>query len=126
MAKLIGKIVKQTGYEPKPQANQSPKKIDVWATQMDLQKQLTGLDTLVCPPPAPVTDETRLVNQAIYYIANDDIKSARRCLLATGVMDSWNAKCWCKEEQAVQRRNPEERLRYHGKPMPEEFVIQGV
>lgn len=62
----------------------------------------------------------KMINQAVYYVANNDIKSARKVLISMGV-SSWDAKCFCKEEAKVQARNPEEKARYYNKPMPEEF-----
>ena len=62
----------------------------------------------------------KLINQAIYYVANDDVKSARS-VLKSGGYSGLQAKLFCKEEKQLQRRHPEEVEKYLGKPMPEDF-----
>ena len=64
----------------------------------------------------------KLLNQAIYYVANDEIKIARNCLKSAG-MSGLQAKLFCKDEKAVQKRNPKEVAKYLDKPMPEEFKL---
>lgn len=77
----------------------------------------------------PTDNLSRLLNQAIYYVANDNPKAARKCLLATNelqdnhITSSFEAKCWVKEEAAIQRRHPAERAKFNGKPMPSEFKL---
>jgi hypothetical protein len=66
----------------------------------------------------------KLLNQAIYYVANDKIKEARKCLIS--FMPSLNAKIFCKDEIALQKRRPEEKEKYFNKPMPEEFKINNL
>lgn len=65
----------------------------------------------------------KLINQAIYYIANFDFKSARKCLQKTKLYNRQTAKNWIKSERAVQARNPEEALKYLNKEMPNDFKI---
>ena len=62
----------------------------------------------------------KMINQAIYYIANNDVKSARNCLKSVG-MSGLKAKLFCKDEIQLQKRHPEEVEKYLGKPMPEDF-----
>jgi len=64
----------------------------------------------------------KMINQAIYYVANNDVKSARNCLKSVG-MSGLKAKIFCKDEIQLQKRHPEEVAKYKGKPMPEEFKL---
>lgn len=70
------------------------------------------------------TQVGKLLNQAIYYIANNDLKSARKALQATGLYTRQSAKSWIKSEQILQRRHPNEVLKYLNKEMPEEIKIK--
>ena len=124
MAKKLGKIVKVS--EPYKIKLNTVKQVDIWHDSQAPLAQQAGIPLLCCPPPESVTIHGKLINQAIYWIANDEPKKARRCLLAIpNPQSSYSVKCWVKEEQAVQKRHPEERARYHGKPMPAEFQIEG-
>jgi len=64
----------------------------------------------------------KLINQAIYYVANHDVKSARNCMKSAGY-SSLQAKIFCKDEKQLQSRHPEEVDKYKDKPMPEEFKL---
>ena len=130
--KNIGKIVK--AYDKQSTTTlPAPKKADPFVNQ---QAQMVAdgkiQANLICyPAPAPITNNDKLLRQAIYYVANDRPKDARKCLLAIDLghafhMNSFQAKCWVKEEAAVQKRHPQERNRYHGKPMPQEYQLIGV
>ena len=63
-----------------------------------------------------------MINQAIYYVANNDVKSARNCMKSLGY-SGLQAKIFCKDEIQLQKRHPEEVAKYKGKPMPEEFKL---
>ena len=79
---------------------------------------------VVLTPYQPETGTVRgkLVGQAIYYVANDDTKSARKILISLGAR-SYHAKVWVKEEQAIQKRHPQEKAKYFNKSMPEEYKL---
>ena len=62
----------------------------------------------------------KLINQAIYYVANNDVKSARN-VLKSGGYSGLQAKLFCKDEIQLQKRHPEEVEKYLGNPMPEDF-----
>jgi hypothetical protein len=64
----------------------------------------------------------KMINQAIYYIANNDVKSARNCLKSVG-MSGLKAKLFCKDEIQLQKRHPEEVAKYKDQPMPDEFKL---
>ena len=64
----------------------------------------------------------KMINQAIYYVANNDVKSARNCMKSLGY-SGLQAKIFCKDEIQLQKRHPEEVAKYKGKPMPEEFKL---
>ena len=125
MAKnALGKIVKTveigTVTMPKPKTKHDPFHNNAGVGVLKNAK--------VYQPAPPTTNDSKLLWQAIYYVANDRPKDARKCLLAISPqgnwhMNSWQAKCWVKEEAAIQRRHPQERERYDGKPMPEEFRL---
>lgn len=72
--------------------------------------------------PQTKTFADKMIAQAIYFVANNEKRKARDCLKAIG-MSSFNAKGWIKEEQAVQKRNPEEKEKYFNKEMPTEFCL---
>lgn len=131
--KHMGKIVKvlEPSKTKKPNQDKTP---DVFHNE--LAKQIddsnSNIKLVAVAPPKPVDNKARLLNQAIYYVANDKPKLARQCLLnienfwGTRNITSREAKFWVKEESAVQKRHPQERSRYHGKPMPEEFKLKEV
>ena len=124
MAKKLGKIVKVS--EPYKIKLNTVKQVDLWHDSQAPLARAQGYNLKCCPPPESFTTEGKLMNQAIYWVANDQPKLARRCLVAMpNPHSSWSAKCWVKEETATQQRHPEERARYHGKPMPAEFQIEG-
>jgi len=118
--KNTGKIVRV--FEPSKQKMPNTEKRPDHFQNKEVEQLVdkAGMKTICLPPPAPITFENKMINQAIYYVANNDIKSARKVLISMGV-PSWEAKCFCKEEAKVQARNPEEKARYYNKPMPEEF-----
>ena len=64
----------------------------------------------------------KMINQAIYYVANNDVKSARNCLKSVG-MSGLKAKIFCKDEIQLQKRHPEEVAKYKDQPMPDEFKL---
>jgi hypothetical protein len=105
------------------------KQPDIWHNPIADEYANDPNVNLICfQAPAPIDTPSRLLNQAVYYVANDNPKAARKCLLAINEFcirnrTSWEAKCWVKEEAAVQRRHPEERAKYNGKPMPAEFEL---
>jgi len=117
--KNTGKIVKVLEHSKQKMPN-TEKRLDIWEDKYmaDLHKSGQKL-----PPVYQLPSDNfvhKMINQAVYYVANNDIKSARKILISMGV-PSWDAKCFCKEEARVQARNPEERARYYNKPMPKEF-----
>lgn len=88
-----------------------------------LDKIVHDLDVqLKCVQPDLSSWRGMLIAQAVYYVANNDNKTARKILLDLG-MTSYQAKTWVKAEQGVQRRNPEEKSKYFNKPMPKEFKL---
>jgi hypothetical protein len=106
-----------------------PKQPDVWHNEeAEALKDNPNVNLYCIDPPPPINNPQRLINQAIYYVANDNPKAARKCLLAINEYtdirrSSWDAKCWVKEEAAIQKRHPEERDKFNGKPMPSEFEL---
>jgi len=84
--------------------------------------QIGTIKTIVYQPPSE-TFEQKMICQAMYYVANNKNRKARDCLKSAG-MSSFNAKGWIKEEQAVQKRNPEEKKKYFNQTMPEQFKVK--
>jgi hypothetical protein len=125
------------GFEFKWKTEKAPQKISTKTQQPDIWHNAVAdaaandpKVNLICfQAPPPIDTPSRLLNQAVYYVANDNPKAARKCILAineycTGwTRSSWDAKCWVKEEEAVQKRHPEERAKYNSKPMPAAFEI---
>jgi len=125
MSKNLGKIVKVLEPDPIKRPGLESKQPDPFNNDApaELLKELP-----VLPAPAPITNDAKLLWQAIYYVANNKPKDARKCLLAISeagshYMNSFQAKCWVKEEAAIQRRHPEERNKYYNKPMPDSFKL---
>jgi len=64
----------------------------------------------------------KIINQAHYWIANEDYKKARTLLKSMG-MSGLEAKLYVKSEMKLQKRNPEEKSKYFNKPLPEELKL---
>lgn len=64
----------------------------------------------------------KLVNQAHYWIANDNEKKARKLLKLCGLSSS-QVKEYVEDEVRLQYRNPKEVEKYKNKPLPEELKL---